>query len=112
MLQDARRDVSADVVAQAIDRFITKTGRNRVEFAAAYAAIGLQRNLRILGIFVRLCQFAGKPRYIDFIPRVWGYVQDSLDHPMLADLAEVISTDLPVPDQDALQRLKALCPTP
>ena len=56
MLQDARRDVSADVFAQSLNRFITETGRNRVEFSAAYAAIGLQRNLRILGIFVRFCQ--------------------------------------------------------
>lgn len=112
MLQDARRDVSPDVVAQSMERFIVKTGRNRIEFNAAYAAIGLQRNLRILGIFVRLCQLHGKPRYIDFIPRVWGYVQDSLKHPALADLAEVIAADLPAPDQNALQRLKALCPTP
>ncbi len=111
MLQDARRDVTPDVAAQSIDHFIARTGRNRVDFAVTYAAISLQRNLRILGIFVRLCQLHGKPRYIDFIPRVWGYVQHSLEHPALADLAEMIATDLPVPDDAALQRLRALCPT-
>jgi len=45
------------------------------DFHRAYEWMGLQRNLRILGVFVRLCLRDGKPGYLAHIPRVLGYVR-------------------------------------
>lgn len=109
LLLDARRDVSPGVAQAMIARFVHATGRDPEAFAATYAALGAQRNLRILGVFARLCMLHGKVRYVDFIPRVWGYVQDCLAHPALADLARMVQDDLPSPSPANLQKLKARC---
>ena len=43
--------------------------------------LGAQRNAKILGIFTRLWKRDGKPRYLAFQPRVWGYLERDLAHP-------------------------------
>jgi len=45
------------------------------EFHRACEWMSLQRNLRILGVFVRLCVRDGKPGYLAHLPRVLGYVR-------------------------------------
>jgi len=40
--------------------------------------VGLQRNLKIVGIFARLHHRDGKAGYLELIPRFWGYVMDVL----------------------------------
>ncbi|WP_050521873.1 aminoglycoside phosphotransferase family protein [Pseudorhodobacter wandonensis] len=109
LLQDARRDVSPRTEAAMILRF--QAGANSPNFDAAYATIGAQRALRILGVFARLCLVAGKAQYVSLIPRVWGQLQRNLAHPALADLAEICALWLPEPNPDALERIRAQCGT-
>lgn len=45
------------------------------DFHKAYEWMGLQRNLRILGVFARLSHRDGKHHYLDHIPRVNAYVR-------------------------------------
>ncbi len=40
--------------------------------------MGLQRNLKIVGIFARLHYRDGKPGYLEMIPRFWSYLADVL----------------------------------
>ena len=56
-------------------------------FRADYARLGAQRNVKIIGIFVRLWRRDGKPRYLDLIPRVWAQMERDLAHPALAPVA-------------------------
>ena len=111
ILQDARRDVAPEIEAEMIGHYLNNTGADEAEFRAAYALLGVQRNLRILGIFARLCLRDGKPHYVDLIPRVWGYIVRNLTHPELAPLAAFIETALPYPTQDHLEHLKSQCAT-
>jgi aminoglycoside/choline kinase family phosphotransferase len=55
-------------------------------FRAAYALLGTQRNAKILGLFTRLARRDGKPRYLDPLPRVLGYLRGDLRLPLLAPL--------------------------
>jgi aminoglycoside/choline kinase family phosphotransferase len=112
ILQDARRDVTPQIEAAMIAHYIRHSGPDDAAFRSAYALLGLQRNLRILGIFARLCLRDGKAHYVDFVPRVWGYVQRNLDDPALAPLADVLRPALPAPTPDFLKDLKARCATP
>lgn len=115
LLKDARRDVSAETQKQMINRYVTTTGADPDHFHAAYSAQGAQRNLRILGIFARLCLSAGKPAYVDLIPRVWNHLKDDLSHPALDKLNTLVLAALPNPTAEFLQRLKQQCkndPTP
>ena len=81
VLQDARRDVPAKIVRAMKTRFILQNDLDPENFDAAYAVFGLQRNLRILGVFARLCLRDGKAQYVNLIPRVWSHVQTNLQHP-------------------------------
>ena len=112
LLKDARRDVPAAIETAMINHYITTTGTNPDTFRAAYAALGVQRNLRILGIFASLCINAGKPHYIDLIPRVWTQLTELLTHPALTTLQSLVQDTLPEPTPDHLQRLKSQCAKP
>lgn len=111
LLQDARRDVPETLEAQMRRRFLDATGHPAQDFAAAYAFLGAQRNLRILGVFARLALRDGKPGYLAMMPRVWRYLMRDLAHPDLAPLAERVEAALPAPTPARLERIKAQCPT-
>ncbi len=115
LLQDARRDVPLEIETTMISHYLGQTSLDRDTFEAAYHMLGVQRNLRILGVFARLCLRDGKAHYVDFIPRVWGYIQRSMTHPALHGIRNTIMADLPEPTSDNLKRLKDQCasiPTP
>ncbi|WP_298840883.1 phosphotransferase [uncultured Roseobacter sp.] len=107
VLQDARRDVGRQTEQAMKERFLAYNAFDRDEFERAYAVFGLQRNLRILGVFARLCLRDGKAHYVDLIPRVWGHIQTCLRHPDLHDIANLLSENLPAPDRALLATLKS-----
>jgi aminoglycoside/choline kinase family phosphotransferase len=106
LLQDARRDVPRATEQTMLQHYIRRTGSDPQAFENAYHVLGVQRNLRILGVFARLSLDYGKPHYVDFIPRVWGYLQHSLQQPALASVAEFLNTALPEPTPENLAKLR------
>lgn len=94
MLQDARRTVSPEIEAEMFAHYMALV-RPALGFEAAYHLLGVQRNLKILGIFTRLWKRDGKPRYRAFQPRVWGYVERSLAHPALAPAKAWLDANIP-----------------
>ena len=94
LLQDARRDVPVQLEAEMFDYYVRKTGEG-AEFLGDYARLGAQRNAKIVGIFVRLWQRDGKPRYLDYIPRVWAMLERDLTHPALAPVARWFDANIP-----------------
>ncbi|GMG82912.1 phosphotransferase [Paralimibaculum aggregatum] len=109
LLEDARRDTAPELQAAMRARYLdARPDLDRESFAAAYAALGAQRNLKIVGIFARLCLRDGKPRYLELIPRVWRHLARDLSHPALAPLADWVARRLPPPEPARLARLAAL----
>ena len=106
VLQDARRDVSGQIERHMMERFLANSGLEPRAFNIAYSVFGAQRNLRILGVFARLCLRDAKPHYVDLIPRVWRHLQTNLSHPILAPVAELIRNDLPEPNTALLSHIK------
>jgi aminoglycoside/choline kinase family phosphotransferase len=41
--------------------------------------------MRILGVFARLAARDGKQRYLGFMPREWGHLARTLEHPSLEE---------------------------
>jgi len=109
-LQDVRRDVPREVEAAAIAHYLDRSRADPARFRAAYALLGAQRNLRILGIFTRLCLRDGKSRYLDFMPRAWALVVRNLTHPALAPLAEALA-GVPAPTPAIIVGIRERCPT-
>jgi tRNA threonylcarbamoyl adenosine modification protein YjeE len=91
LLQDARVDVPAaledELLAYYLDRRSAEPAFDADAFRFAYAALGVQRNTKILGIFARLAMRDGKRTYLRHIPRLWRYLARGLAHPDLAALA-------------------------
>lgn len=106
LLQDIRRDVPAGIEMAMINRYIAATGTDEHAFRTAYAVLGAQRNLRILGVFARLGSEHGKPHYVDMIPAVWTHLMRDLDHPALAPVSDLLRQALPLPTPEALEKLK------
>ena len=111
LLQDARRDVPVAIEEAMVIRYTDQSGLDPVRFRADYNRLGAQRNLRIVGVFARLCIRDGKAHYIDLIPRVWDHLMSNLEDPALADVATLVKQGLPTPDADFLERLKGRCAT-
>lgn len=94
LLQDARRDVPEAVEAAMLTEYrgLANPGPG---FVTSYAVLGAQRNAKILGIFARLSRRDGKPRYLDFMPRVWRYLEHDLAEPALAEVADWFAANIP-----------------
>ncbi len=99
LLQDARVDVAPELEAQLFEHYCAgaaaRGGFDRDAFAFAYAALGAQRNTKIVGIFARLAKRDGKPGYLRHIPRLWGYLDRDLAHPRLAGLKQWYDRQFP-----------------
>ncbi|WP_420382855.1 aminoglycoside phosphotransferase family protein [Novosphingobium sp.] len=106
LLQDARRDVSPELETAMFDYYCDRVGSSgigkfdKAQFAADYARLGAQRNIKIVGIFVRLWKRDGKPRYLDMIPRVWAALERDLAHPALGPVAAWFNQHIPAELRD------------
>lgn len=79
LLEDARRDVSPNVVAKCKAAFCVDMDLDLKTFEDSYTILGLQRNLKIVGIFHRRHINDGEPRYLDYLPRVWQFIKAGLE---------------------------------
>ena len=94
LLQDARRDVEPEIEQAMLAHYRAAT-RADPAFDAAYHILGAQRNAKIIGIFTRLWQRDGKPRYPALCPRVWRYLEQDLAHPALAPVKSWFDANIP-----------------
>lgn len=87
LLQDARRDVSPDLEAAMLDRFLAaRPELEREAFIADYRALAASNAARILGrVFARQA-LLGRRQYEAFMPRTWRYLERNLADPALSGL--------------------------
>lgn len=121
LLEDARRDVPADLA-------LSMRARHRAALSAAdaalvdawYPVLGVQRHFKVAGIFVRLNLRDGKKGYLRHVPRVLAMLMRGVeDCPALAPVAAWLDGALPDlapvrPEFDRLElrRLLGLPPEP
>ena len=68
-------------------------GANFEEFLRASDLMGVQRHLKVIGIFARICHRDGKPRYLADVPRFFSYIEAVLARrPELAELGELFAS--------------------
>lgn len=111
ILRDVRRDVSSNTEREGVAQFTHGMSLDRAEFSTAYAMLSLQRNLRILGVFARLCLRDGKTSYLALIPRVWAHIGRSLDELEDRNISALIRENLPEPTETILSDLREKCAT-
>jgi len=63
------------------------------DFHRASDLMGVQRHLKVIGIFARICHRDGKPRYLADVPRFFAYIDEVIARrPELAELGELIAS--------------------
>jgi aminoglycoside/choline kinase family phosphotransferase len=62
------------------------------EFHRASDLMGVQRHLKVIGIFARICHRDGKPRYLADVPRFFSYIEAVLARrPELVELGNLLT---------------------
>jgi aminoglycoside/choline kinase family phosphotransferase len=63
------------------------------EFHRASDLMGVQRHLKVIGIFARICHRDGKPKYLNDVPRFFAYIEAVLARrPELAVLGDLMAS--------------------
>lgn len=115
LLEDARRDIPADLRAQLKDRFVEGIpGIDRDAFEAWYRVMGTQFHCRVIGLFIRLPVRDAKPAYMAHLPRLSAYLRDALDEPVMAPFKQWLAdNDITIPaempefdPQDVAKRIR------
>ncbi|HYC74883.1 N-acetylmuramate/N-acetylglucosamine kinase AmgK [Brevundimonas sp.] len=95
LLQDARRDVPPELEKVAFDHYCEVMMVDREAYRRDYVALAALNETRILGVFARLIARDGKPRYRQFMPRVWAHLDANLRQPGLEDVAGWFARHVP-----------------
>lgn len=95
LLQDARRDVPPELERVAFDHYCEVMMVDRETYWRDYVALAALNEARILGVFARLIGRDGKPRYRQFMPRVWAHLNANLKHPGMETVAAWFDRHLP-----------------
>lgn len=90
LAQDARVTVPADLEAGIVAAYLrtraSDSGFDAAGFRRAYAILAVQRATRLLGQFPRLKHRDGKPGYLRHIPRLWDYLERTIEDPVTKPL--------------------------
>jgi N-acetylmuramate 1-kinase len=91
LAQDARVTISPTIETAVFAAYAARRaqsdGFDSSRLKREFAIMALQRNTKILGIFVRLHQRDSKPVYLKHLPRIEAYVARTLPNPGLERLA-------------------------
>lgn len=107
LLTDARRDIDPALADAVLAEFLSAHPTDQQALSLEFSLCAALRNLRILGIFARLSLTSGKPRYIDFVPRVWRQVDRALGHQDLSALQTRFRKLCPPPDATTIAALSS-----
>jgi aminoglycoside/choline kinase family phosphotransferase len=95
LLHDARRDVSPGAREAAVRSYLDGTGGSRAAFDERLAVLGAMNMMRIMGIFARLVVRDNKPRYDQFQPRLRRLLNETLAHPSLSEMRDLVTAVAP-----------------
>lgn len=81
LLEDARRDINSDLSDEMLKYYLKNVNQDICQdrVLEEYNILSLQRNMKIVGIFSRLSIRDGKDHYLNFLPRVFKYIQMDLN---------------------------------
>ncbi|MGB1239929.1 MAG: aminoglycoside phosphotransferase family protein, partial [Pseudomonadales bacterium] len=76
LLKDCYLDLGNEEQTLLIDYYLERTGRdiNAEQFKRWYDLMGMQRHLKVLGLFIRLWREQGKDGYLRHMRRIFAYV--------------------------------------
>jgi aminoglycoside/choline kinase family phosphotransferase len=100
LIDDVRIKLPLGLKYKLFDYYLLKTKKvDKKEKTLAkndFDILSIQRNLRILGIFVRLCKRDNKSNYLKFLPYTWELLQLRLKNPIFKYLCVLLNKAVPL----------------
>ena len=91
LLEDARRKISINLKNKLINYYIKKAKIKQKDlFHLTFKIMAIQRHLKVLGVFSRLCTQDNMPQYKIHLPRVKKYLISNFEDEYLQELGEII----------------------
>ena len=96
LLEDARRNVNKKIIFKMYNKFVRKLSKKQKEdFVKEYKVLAINRHLKVIGIFTRLCKRDKKNSYLKHIPRLWKLIEYNLNFYSLSELNKWINEFFP-----------------
>ena len=100
LIDDVRIKLSLGLKYKLFDYYLFKTKKikkkEKILAKNDFDILSIQRNLRILGIFVRLCKRDNKSNYLKFLPYTWELLQLRLKNPVFKNLSTLLNKAVPL----------------
>tara|TARA_Y100001934_G_scaffold81303_1_gene100883 strand:- start:645 stop:1748 length:1104 start_codon:yes stop_codon:yes gene_type:complete len=96
IIENDRIAVDEDLQKRLVDRYLSARDSDLFDqdaFMKWYRVLGVQRQMKILGLFYRLYIRDGKPSYLAFIPQVIRLIKNGLQDPIMKPIADLIDQE-------------------
>ena len=95
LIDDVRIKLSKELKSSLFSYYLSKTNKiknNKEKLIAKndFDILSVQRNLKILGIFVRLCKRDRKSSYLKYLPYIWKLLELRLKNPIFINLKHLL----------------------
>ena len=88
LVDDVRVKIKKDIQKKLYKYYLEKTKIKKIALINMkndFDILSVQRNLKILGIFVRLYKRDNKPHYLKYLPRAWELIVERMKNPIFKD---------------------------
>jgi len=89
LIDDVRIKLPSNLQEKLLNFYYRKSKFKKEEYKNLkndFEILSVQRNLKILGIFVRLFKRDGKPNYLKYLPYTWSLIERRLKNPVFKNL--------------------------
>ena len=99
LIDDVRIILPVNLKSKLFNYYLSKT--KKIKLSEKYLAkndfdiLSVQRNLKILGIFVRLYKRDNKSNYLKFLPYIWQLLDQRLKNPIFNNLKNLLNKVVP-----------------
>jgi len=108
LIDDVRIKLPKDLQDNLLKYYILKSkfkNKDEHNLKNDFDILSIQRNLKILGIFVRLYQRDQKPNYLKYLPYTWSLIERRMKNPIFDRLNKLFEKYLPLEKLKRLQKI-------
>ena len=108
LIDDVRIKLPSNLQEKLLNFYYYKSKLKKEEYKNLkndFEILSVQRNLKILGIFVRLCKRDGKPNYLKYLPHTWSLIQRRLKNPVFKNLNLLLNKHLKIKKLKKINKL-------
>ena len=99
LIDDVRIILPVNLKSKLFSYYLSKTKKIKIKDQILakndFDILSVQRNLKILGIFVRLYKRDNKSNYLKFLPYTWRLLSLRLKNPIFNDLKKLLNKAVP-----------------